>query len=102
VSGGSYDYLCFKGAGEFGPDDDNLLRMIDRLKQVGYAQHAHATTEAIRTKLAELQELIGSMEKVWYAVEWTDSCDWGEDRLRAALIRYEAEHLDDEQAAKPG
>lgn len=94
MSGGSYNYLCFKVAGEFGPDDSNLLAMIARLEDIGYAQAAHTKTVQVQTKLREVEALLADLTKVWYAVEWRDSCDWGEDQLRAELIRYEAAHLD--------
>lgn len=94
MSGGSFNYLYCKSAGEIGPDDGNLLAMIARLGDLGYAQAAHARTIEVREKLREVDALIGDLSKVWHAVEWRDSCDWSEDQMRAEIIRYEAAHLD--------
>lgn len=98
MSGGSYNYLCTKDVDELTPHNDDLAHMIERLDGIGWATAAAANTRAVRDKLRafhdEIQALLTDLEPVWHAVEWRDSGDWDDDQLRAALVRYEAAHLD--------
>jgi hypothetical protein len=91
MSGGSYDYLCFKTAGELSPDSENLQWMIDRLDGLG-ATAAAARSREVPEKLREVQDLLAELSDVWHAVEWCDSNDWTEEQMRAALARYETDH----------
>lgn len=98
MSGGSYNYLFEKSAGEFGPDNDDFLAMLNRLDEVGYAPIAAADTRLILTKLGEIQALIDGLGAVWKAVEWCDSSDTGPDTMRTVLTGYEAEHQKGERS----
>jgi hypothetical protein len=88
VSGGSYDYLHLKCAGELDAEDTNLIRMSDRLRRLN-ARKALADTELIRTKLREVDELIHNLAPVWRAVEWRDSGDYGDGEMHAEIDKYE-------------
>jgi hypothetical protein len=94
VSGGSYNYLCYQLDARGHLDIGDLKSMRDRLAQL--APDAAATRAT-----AELYEMLnrvvndedtthGGLTDVWRAVEWCDSGDSTEDRVREALAEYEA------------
>jgi hypothetical protein len=90
VSGGSYDYLCWRPAGELGPEDENLTKMVARLEGIDRHSAAAVRTRAVQAKLRDVQVLITGLAQVWRAVEWRDSGDWSAVQLRAALDKHEA------------
>ncbi|WP_329521188.1 hypothetical protein [Spirillospora sp. NBC_01491] len=105
MSGGSYNYLCWvthhhplleKLATMRGDLDD----MSTRLAELGYAPDAAAETEELLLLLRQwenrAQARVNRLADVWKAVEWWDSCDWGEDRVHEALAAYRG----DEQQPK--
>jgi hypothetical protein len=96
VSGGSYDYLCWAR------DLDQLLdrgrqleEMADRLAGLGYAEDAARETQELLVQIRQwevrAQVRVNRLSDVWHAVEWWDSCDSGEDRVREALAKYRGE-----------
>lgn len=56
MSGGSYDYVCFK---------------IEELEQSIRNQDKDP-------RRAAFAKLVGLVGKAMYAIEWVDSCDWGD------------------------
>lgn len=93
MSGGSYEYLCFKTDDDFVPYiDGGLARMADRLIRLGYAQDAAAETLSLIADLnaARIRADVARrrLNEVWRAIEWWDSCDSGEDAVRDALTKY--------------
>ena len=94
MSGGSYDYLCFKDAPELcdGHYQSILESMSQRLAGLGYAEDAARETEEllliIRQSMVRIQVRAQRLSEVWRAVEWWDSCDSGEDGLKESLARY--------------
>ncbi|MEA5366074.1 hypothetical protein VA596_41560 [Amycolatopsis sp., V23-08] len=93
MSGGSYNYLHCKDPSEIRGALDDLQRMAERLTGLGYAPRAAAATERLLAVLRDddpVSDAIADLADVWHAVEWTDSCDWSEDQLRAEVERYEA------------
>lgn len=76
MSGGSYDYLCFKSAYDIGGHTDELLRMISRLKELGYHDVA-MTSENVLKIFKALERQISKVTPVWKVVEWYDSGDVG-------------------------
>jgi len=95
MSGGSYDYLCFKDAGEILGFEGQLRDMRDRLIGVGYAQDAARDTEEvlriIRGYRARMECHLQALYEVWRSVEWWDSGDSGEDGVKKALSEYRGE-----------
>lgn len=96
MSGGSYDYLCWAR------DLDQLLdrgrqleEMADRLAGLGYAEDAARETQELLVQIRQwevrAQVRVNRLSDVWHAVEWWDSCDSGEDRVREALAKYRGE-----------
>jgi hypothetical protein len=100
MSGGSYEYLCFKdGEDLFGDQvDRNMQAMADRLAGLGYAQDAAQETQwlllEIRASANRIQTAKNRLEKIWRAVEWWDSCDSSEDGVKNALAAYRGEKGD--------
>lgn len=93
MSGGSYDYLCYRDSlRDLAGEVDQLERMRDRLIGLGYAEDAAAETEDVLAILRQTEVRVAVRAKrlhdVWHAVEWWDSCDYGEDQVKQALEDY--------------
>jgi hypothetical protein len=87
VSGGSYDYLCWH------TDDLSARRyaveeMAERLEGSGYYGAARATRNVLLL-IDGAKRAADALEDVWYAVEWADSGDSGEDAVREAVAKLE-------------
>lgn len=93
MSGGSYNYLCDSW------DIDDLIskrgdleQMSARLAGLGWAEDAARETEELLVMLRQweirAETRIKRLRDVWKAVEWWDSCDYGEDQVREALAEY--------------
>lgn len=98
MSGGSYNYLgsiLYDDLGELLAKENDLREMADRLAGLGYAQDAARETEELLTMLRQwrtrAEVRVKRLAKVWHAVEWWDSCDYGEDRVHEALAAYREE-----------
>jgi hypothetical protein len=98
MSGGSYEYLCWKQPRELLAKQDAVQQMADRLAGLGYARDAAKETQAFLLTLRQFENRIEAMQDrlsdVWHAVEWWDSGDSGEDGVRAALAKYRGEQAD--------
>lgn len=80
MSGGSYDYLCYKLEDPYPQiDPENVERMAASLRELGCTDAAEEL-EAIRATRPP-QALI----ELLHAVEWRDSGDWGEGQLLTAI-----------------
>lgn len=84
MSGGSYNYLCFKSAEDAGLALSDMKKMADRLNELGYKEEAIKTLEIIDS-YTRIDSAIQYLEHVWKAVEWMDSGDWGADQVKAAI-----------------
>ncbi|NEB42247.1 hypothetical protein [Streptomyces sp. SID14515] len=96
MSGGSYNYLCYSGDLEdINSRRYDLEQMAARLAGLGYAQDAARETEELLLLLRQWEvraaTRIQRLTTVWKAVEWWDSSDWSEDRVREALAKYRGE-----------
>lgn len=96
MSGGSYNYLCTaQDLEDLHARRHDLREMADRLAGLGYAQDAAAETEELLILLRQWEIRAGvrlqRLEKIWQAVEWWDSADWSEDKVKAALAEYRAD-----------
>jgi hypothetical protein len=93
MSGGSFNYLCHKEADELlhGGHED-AEQMAGALAALGYAEDAAKATIAllveIREVSARLDRSLDAIRPVWKAMEWWQSCDWGENELKAALADF--------------
>jgi hypothetical protein len=95
MSGGSYEYLCFKDASDLANYEHQLQSMADRLAGLGYAEDAaRETTEVLlmhRQAMVRIDTRLKRLSDIWHAVEWWDSCDSGEDGVKKALAEYRGE-----------
>jgi hypothetical protein len=87
MSGGSYDYLCFK-ADDLSGRRGTVEEMAQRLEGLPYASPAAADTRRVLALLDEARALAERLSDVWHAVEWWDSGDYGEDDAREAIAKY--------------
>ena len=92
MSGGSYDYLCWKDPADLVQMERQLREMSDRLAGLGYAVDAARETEqlllTIRQFINRIEASSKRLEPVWHAVEWWDSGDSLEDGVKKALSEY--------------
>lgn len=108
MSGGSYNYLIHKDAGELlqGNGVGDLQAMSDRLAGLGYAVDAARETQEVLLQIRQaqnrIQTSIDRLRVVWRAVEWWDSCDSSESDLKKALGEYRGEQKESAQGSKPG
>lgn len=97
MSGGSYNYLCERWTEDLlafrGGDD--LTRMIARLKEIRGAEDAAADAERLRSVIIQAHVDVARwqdrLRDVFKAVEWRDSCDWGEDQAMEYVTAYRSE-----------
>lgn len=96
MSGGSYNYLCYKDKHEMfkcGKTED-LEAMASRLIELG---HEDAAKEVLNMKYTIQQSLVrvgvmkDRLNDVMKAVEWYDSSDSGIDRVDEAIKKYRGE-----------
>lgn len=93
MSGGSYNYLCHTwDLDKLLQHESDLEAMSARLAGLGYATDAARETEELILLLRQWRNRadtrLDRLRDVWKAVEWWDSCDWGEDQVREALVEY--------------
>jgi hypothetical protein len=95
MSGGSYEYICYKNADEIGSMEEQIQRMADRLAALGYADDAAnetmETLKEIQESRNRIQTRLDRLRDVWKSVEWWDNCDTSEDGLKDALSKYRGE-----------
>jgi len=94
MSGGSYDYLCYKDSQDIRSLMRQLADMAERLSGLEYARDAAQETTALLLTLRQQDVLVSTyidrLSGVWHAVEWWDSQDSGEEAVKEALTRYRA------------
>lgn len=97
MSGGSFDYLCFKDIGEV-LASGNLQPMANALMEYKGGEKAAADTLAFLAVLPPLDERLRPLRDVWRAVEWHHSADSGPDDVVEALKTYETRRVLSTQA----
>lgn len=113
MSGGSYDYLYFKveeGALKLLDSYEEVQAMLQRLQGLEYASEVAKETEKVLEDLnilrqipeTELELKLASIEArilaksrklalVWRAIEWWDSGDCLEKKVKKAITEFQAE-----------
>jgi hypothetical protein len=96
MSGGSFDYLCFKDAGQLMERQDLLETMADALAKLGYAQDVARETQDLlldyRAFYSRAQARIERLEAIWRAIEWWYSCDTSEATFKVVLQEWRETH----------
>jgi hypothetical protein len=97
VSGGSYDWLySILDLEDLQAHQGSLESMAERLAGLGYAQDAARETEELLVLFRQWETRaavrITRLRDLWHAVEWWDSADSGEGKVRAALEAYRNDH----------
>ena len=91
MSGGSYNYLCYKDSDNINEVREELNQMRDRLTELGH-KDAAKETESVLLMLdsfeVRLSARLERLNDVWKCVEWCDSGDSGEDSVNGAVERY--------------
>lgn len=91
MSGGSYNYLCYKDSNEIHNSRSDIESMRDRLIQLGHLDAAKETESILLTLDAfyvKMQARIDRLNEVWHAVEWYDSGDYGATSVDEAIEKY--------------
>ncbi len=99
MSGGSFNYLCWKDAAEIMekalPD---LEEMGKTLAELGWAEDAATETEDLlrimRSFLIRADVRVRALARLWKSVEWMVSCDSGLDHIREELAAYRGDLKD--------
>ena len=97
MSGGSWNYLCYKDAVELLDRMDDLEAMRDQLREYGFV-HAARHVVTLGEKLNELDMLTHEIQRgldvglsgVFKAVEWYDSGDITSESMEETIKEYEA------------
>lgn len=93
MSGGSYNYLCYKEVPDlFGATAmENMEEMEEYLLAAGYkdiAQDVRRLIEYIKSAENRISVLHEQLAGVFKAIEWNASGDWGKPTLLKALEAY--------------
>lgn len=99
MSGGSWNYLCYKDIDELmnGSSTELLQDMVDRLNSAGFKDVAKDTqrlVEYIKSARIRIETLFEALSPVFKAVEWFDSGDWGKETLNNEILKYRNAGLD--------
>ena len=100
MSGGSFEYLCWKDAGDLISRDDLILKMGERLTELGYSDAGSATiylyayTNALQLMIDKIK---AELEDIWHAVEWHDSGDSGIEVVKEAVEKWKQSRIKEEQ-----
>jgi hypothetical protein len=88
MSGGSYNYLCYRSHG-LDVQRGDVVAMADRLFQLGHVAEAEATRRCLDL-LDQAEAAATVLEDVWKAVEWADSGDRGLDDVEGEVAKLRA------------
>lgn len=86
MSGGSYSYLYCHVNG-LDQQRGDVKAMAERLEGGGYYAAARSTRDVLRF-LDAAERAAKALEDVWHAVEWADSGDSSEERVREAVAAF--------------
>ena len=92
MSGGSYEYLCYKEIEELRYNEDLIQRIINDLESLGYANDVAKDTKeffaTLKNNFDKLDMIKEKLSPIWKALEWWKSCDTNEDSFKRALEKY--------------
>lgn len=91
MSGGAFNYLCYKDPSELFDRREDLENMVAHLASIG-AIDAARETETILLMLdhftARVVARLNRLSGVWKAAEWKCSGDSGQEAVDDALAKY--------------
>ncbi len=93
MSGGSFDYLCYKDAEQLFRCGQ-LEEMVTELTDMGYidaAKETFALKTLIEQTKVRMEVYLDRLRPVWKAVEWYCSGDSGMDAVEEAIKKYRGE-----------
>ncbi len=93
MSGGSFDYLCYKDVPELMNNSNiaNLESMVQHLQEYGYEDIARDTQrliEYIQSASIRIEVLSENLNDVFHAVEWHESGDISRETMIERLENY--------------
>ena len=91
MSGGSLDYLYCKEPEELFIHTGEIEEVEDILLRYGYtdiARDVRRLIEYIKSAYVRIDVLSEQLKDVFHAVEWRESCDYGDDDLIKHLELY--------------
>lgn len=91
MSGGAFDYLCYRETDELFNHIADLESMKQSLICYGYEDIAKDTQrliEYIKSAKVTVETLKDMLEPVFHAVEWYESGDYSKDRMVEELEKY--------------
>ena len=94
MSGGSFNYLCYKDEDELFNHQFDLDQMATELIELGFldaAKETLATLAIIKQALTRVRVAKQRLDEVWKAVEWYRSGDCSEKDVQAAIAEYRGE-----------
>ena len=94
MSGGSFDYLCYKDAEQLFERGQLLEEMVTELTDMGFIDAAKETF-ALKTLIDQtkvrMEVYLDRLRPVWKAVEWYCSGDSGMEAVEEAIRKYRGE-----------
>lgn len=97
MSGGAFNYLCYKEIEEIFNHTGDLEDMRESLIKYGYEDIAKDTQrliEYIKSAKCTIGTLKEMLEPVFHAVEWYESADYGKDTMIEILEKYRRKELE--------
>lgn len=100
MSGGSYNYLCFKTPDQLWEAiaENDITSMSERLSALGI-HDASVETAAVQLLVEQFENnmlrKLSRLAGIWRAVEWHDSGDWGKGHIDEAVAKYRTRRGDD-------
>lgn len=96
MSGGSFNYLCWKDSEQLFDYDgiEDLEQMADELLELGYKDAAMETYDLLRIikqSKVRVQVIQDRLKPVFKAVEWLHSGDSGMESVKDAIDEYREE-----------
>ena len=91
MSGGSFNYLCYKDGIDIFERREELKSMRDRLIELGYLDAAKETESILLVMDSfevRLQARLDRIRDVWQTVEWCDSGDSEKEDVEKAIEKY--------------
>lgn len=91
MSGGSFNYLCYKQIEDLFTNVDDLEDMQKALIKYGYEDIAEDTQrliEYIKSAKCTIGVLKDMLQPVFHAVEWYESADYGKETMIEVLEEY--------------